>query len=59
MAFMRELPFVVEVNMNGRFFEPLAAFNVQSIAEAYADDCRKAHKHFEYRVRAISELECA
>lgn len=47
------VPFVVECNSNGRFFEIIAAFNVDSIAKLYAVDCAKVNPKFVYRVRMI------
>ena len=46
----RKLPYVVECKSFAVFFEEIAAFNVDCVAEYYADECRKTNPHFEYRV---------
>lgn len=47
---MRQLPYIVECKSSYPFFEPIAAFNVDSIALAYASDCAKTNPQFVYRV---------
>ena len=44
------LPYVVECKSSYPFFEPIAAFNVESIAKHYADDCHATNPQFTYRV---------
>lgn len=50
-----ELSFVVEVcdrdPQRAICFEPIAAFNVGSVARRYADKCRNTNPHNLYRVR--------
>lgn len=43
-------PYVVECKSTYPFFETIAAFNVDSVAEAYARDCRETNPQFVYRV---------
>lgn len=45
-----ELPYIVECNSNGRFYETIAAFNVLSVALDYGADCKKTNPNFIYRV---------
>lgn len=45
------LDFKVECNMNGRVWEPIAAFNIAAAARNYAIECAKAHNIFAYRVK--------
>lgn len=47
---MTKLPYVVECKSFAAFFEPIAAFNVLSVALLYAEDCGKSNRNFEYRV---------
>ena len=44
------LSFVVECKSSYPFFEKIAAFNVDSIAIDYAQDCAKTNPTFKYRV---------
>lgn len=45
-----QLPYVVECKSSYPFFEAIAAFNVESVALAYAFDCAKTNPFFKYRV---------
>lgn len=48
---MTKLPYVVECKSGYPFFEPIAAFNVDSVAQRYAEDCAKAMSPlYTYRV---------
>jgi len=54
---MVELPYVVECKSFHLFFEPIAAFNVKSVAEGYASDCGQTNPSFQYRVRTLEAGE--
>lgn len=45
----KELPYVVECNQ-GRYWEPIAAFNVFSVARWYHAECAATNPQFAYRV---------
>jgi len=45
-----KLPYVVECRSTYVFFEPIAAFNVDSVAIAYAKDCAKTNPMCTYKV---------
>lgn len=45
-----KLPYVVECKSLYPFFEAIAAFDVQGVAEHYAIECRKTNPKYEYRV---------
>jgi hypothetical protein len=47
---MPELPYVVQCKWPGKWFEPIAAFDVCVIAEDYAKACIAKNPHFQYRV---------
>lgn len=47
----QELPFVVECRSTMQFFEPIAAFNCERVAELYLLDCAKANPHLGYRLK--------
>lgn len=51
----RELPFVVECKSTQAFHEPIAAFNVESVARDYAKDCGATNPAFAYRVTTTKE----
>jgi hypothetical protein len=53
---IEEIPFVVECMMF-RYFEPIAAFNVESAAIDYAEACLKVNSMFTYRVVYASTYE--
>lgn len=44
------LPYVVECKSSYPFWEPIAAFNVDQVAERYAADCKCTNPQFQYRV---------
>lgn len=44
------LPYVVECKSSYPFFEPIAAFNVESVAQSYAAECAAVNPQFVYRV---------
>lgn len=46
---LRGLDFVVHCN-SGHGFEPIAAFNVKSVADKYLAKCRRDNPKFLYRV---------
>ena len=47
---MSKLPYIVECKSIFPFFEPIAAFNVDSVAFHYARDCVETNPLFTYRV---------
>lgn len=52
----KALPFIVECRSFYTFFEPIAAFNVESAALAYAFECQEGSPSFKYRVRKGSRI---
>lgn len=50
------LRFVVECNM-GRFYEPIAAFNVERVANWYMGECAATNPHMAYRVAILPDPE--
>lgn len=53
----KELPYVVQCKGMAPYFENIAAFNVDSVAKWYADECRKVNRQFEYRVAQMVDGE--
>jgi hypothetical protein len=53
---MHMLRFVVECNM-GRFYEPIAAFNVASAANWYMGECAATNPHMAYRVAILPDVD--
>lgn len=53
---LRGLDYVVEVQFSKSFggYEPMAAFNVLSVAEAYCGQCQAEHLVSHYRVRDLT-----
>lgn len=45
------LTYIVECRALHAWFEPIAAFDVKSIAERYAAACKDVNASFSYRVR--------
>ena len=49
------LSFVVECKWpNNPFYEPIAAFNSERVAEHYRDECRATNSLLEYRMRDLT-----
>lgn len=48
---MTALPYRVECKSTYVFFELIAAFNIQSAAESYAEGCAADRPKFTYRVK--------
>lgn len=46
----KELPYVVECKSFAAFYEKIAAFNDERVADSYAKDCAKTNPSFNYRV---------
>lgn len=52
----QELGWIVQVRCGGtlRGWESMAAFNVDSVAAHYAEECKKTNPHNDYRVLHIA-----
>ena len=49
-----QVPFIVECKWsNNGYWEVIAAFNVDSVAKWYAQECQKNNPSLEYRTRMV------
>lgn len=53
----RHLPYVVECDYGSGYYEPIAAFNVRSVAESYKQDCASHAHRLKYRVVRLEESQ--
>lgn len=47
---MTKLPYKVECKSSLPFFELIAAFDCEQAAKAYAEECERVNRRFQYRV---------
>lgn len=52
----KDLPFLIECRDDiSHYFEPIAAFNVECVAQKYMNDCKKTNPRYTYRLKTLKD----